>query len=298
MSDPGSSEPSSAIVPASESDIEAVSPAVRRTRSDSSSGESTVTASLVDNPNQQRQSGGAGEGRIFPTPEHLKELIGHFYNMSPYTLLIGVVIHILLNEQYITSVCLIVSALLLQIGIMIRTKKVELPQGNASTIIMYIFVFLFSSLMYANLPHDSNFPLGLIVLIGLVSSIYVIRDITDLKSAVATAEKNFVDAARAVAADMGEEIVSGFDGDPDPVVAGTGTPPITFGKALAFQGGMIVIASLLGFIVSLIANTIKENMFKPNKSGSTVRCSRPATQAFKCTVYKNGKPVEDVSITD
>lgn len=37
-----------------------------------------------------------------------------------------------------------------------------------------------------------------------------------------------------------------------------------------------------------------DTYFSANSS-NTAKCSRPSTQAFKCTVYKNGKPVGDIN---
>lgn len=180
------------------------------------------------------------------------------YIFTPVSLLIAIIINMLINEQYVTSITFTSFGLLLAgsfvFGGNIINKGTFKMETITSVVLIYLASFVFSSLGYANLPHDSHFPLGLSIFIGIIAtgfSIYNFKLINNERAPT---------------------------------------------KLVLFQTGGLIIAAALGFAVSAIAKAKKENMFKPNKSGSTVRCSRPATQAFKCTVYKNGKPVEDVAI--
>lgn len=63
------------------------------------------------------------------------------------------------------------------------------------------------------------------------------------------------------------------------------------GAALA----ILTIPCGLGYGLAQLARKFGLNSF-PDKDGKSknVKCTRPATQAFKCTVYKNGKPVGDI----
>ena len=180
------------------------------------------------------------------------------YIFTPFSLLIAIIINMLINEQYVTSITFTSFGLLLAgsfvFGGTIINKGTFKMETITSVVLIYLASFVFSSLGYANLPHDSHFPLGLSIFIGIIATGFSIH--------------NFI-AFRASFRNT---------------------------KLLLLQIGGLIIAAALGFAVSAIAKAKKENMFKPNQSGSTVRCSRPATQAFKCTVYKNGKPIEDVAI--
>ena len=61
----------------------------------------------------------------------------------------------------------------------------------------------------------------------------------------------------------------------------------------------VILGMLWGWAWYVIVKGKKDNpsgntYFSANSSTST-KCSRPSTQAFKCTVYKNGKPVGDIN---
>jgi len=58
---------------------------------------------------------------------------------------------------------------------------------------------------------------------------------------------------------------------------------------------VMLIAGGVGYGWATLARRIGLNFF-PDKSGKSknVKCTRPATQAFKCTIYKNGKPIADL----
>ena len=67
--------------------------------------------------------------------------------------------------------------------------------------------------------------------------------------------------------------------------------------------GFNALASLLGMgwgaawwaIVSGKKDNPSGHVYFSANSSDSVKCSRPSTQAFKCTVYKDGKPVGDIN---
>ena len=77
---------------------------------------------------------------------------------------------------------------------------------------------------------------------------------------------------------------------------------ITSVKLLGFPGihlVSIILGMLWGTAWYTIVKGKKEhpsgNTYFSANSSNTAKCSRPSTQAFKCTVYKNGKPVGDIN---
>lgn len=61
----------------------------------------------------------------------------------------------------------------------------------------------------------------------------------------------------------------------------------------------IIFGMLWGWVWYLVVKGKKDNpsgnTYFSSNSNSSTKCSRPSTQAFKCTVYKNGKPVGDIN---
>lgn len=58
--------------------------------------------------------------------------------------------------------------------------------------------------------------------------------------------------------------------------------------------GMLWGAAWYAIVKGKKENPSGDTYFSANSS-NTAKCSRPSTQAFKCTVYKNGKPVGDIN---
>ena len=63
---------------------------------------------------------------------------------------------------------------------------------------------------------------------------------------------------------------------------------------LAVSVGLGWGAAWYGIIKGKKDNPSGRTYFSAN-SADSVKCSRPSTQAFKCTVYKDGKPVGDIN---
>lgn len=57
----------------------------------------------------------------------------------------------------------------------------------------------------------------------------------------------------------------------------------------------ILVGSIMGTVTAILADKTNQGFFSKSQS-SSVRCSRPATQAFKCTVYKDGEPIENINV--
>jgi hypothetical protein len=78
-------------------------------------------------------------------------------------------------------------------------------------------------------------------------------------------------------------------------VLGAPTTPSNFGvHALAVAIGMGWGAAWFGIVKGKKDNPSGRTYFSAN-SADSVKCSRPSTQAFKCTVYKDGQPVGDIN---
>lgn len=140
----------------------------------------------------------------------------------------------------------------------INKKKVT---SVVSICISLYYLTYFISLV-SGIPHDSNFPIILIIFLSILLVIAIgygyIKSDGDMKIT---------------------EIISGMGRVPG------------VGAVLA----ILTIPCGLGYGLAQLARKLGLNFF-PDKDGKSknVKCTRPATQAFKCTVYKNGKPVGDI----
>jgi len=122
------------------------------------------------------------------------------------------------------------------------------------------FVLMYLCLPLKNLPRDTEFPLLMVfvMVILTICSIFV----------------SFVSF---------DTIGAGMD-----VYKSIGAHILAVGVGLGWG------AAWYGIVKGKKDNPSGRTYFSAN-SADSVKCSRPSTQAFKCTVYKDGKPVGDIN---
>ena len=129
---------------------------------------------------------------------------------------------------------------------------------------LYYLTYFIS--LVSGIPHDSNFPIILIIFLSILLVIVVgYGYFPDVDEKMKITE--------IIRTHIGSSVAEGV------------------GAALA----ILTIPCGLGYGLAQLARKFGLNFF-PDKDGKSknVKCTRPATQAFKCTVYKNGKPVGDI----
>lgn len=118
------------------------------------------------------------------------------------------------------------------------------------------FVLLYVCLPLRTLPKDAEFPLLMVFVLVFLTIAALINSFVDMEGA----ERN---------------VIIGFN-------------------ALASLLGMGWGAAWWAIVKGKKDSPSGHTYFSANSSDS-VKCSRPSTQAFKCTVYKDGKPVGDIN---
>ena len=118
------------------------------------------------------------------------------------------------------------------------------------------FVLLYVCLPLSNLPRDSEFPLLMVFILVFLTISALINSYIDMDGTERSSRLGF--------------------------------------NALASLLGMGWGAAWWAIVKGKKDSPSGHTYFSANSSDS-VKCSRPSTQAFKCTVYKDGKPVNDIN---
>ena len=147
------------------------------------------------------------------------------------------------------------------LGLIAINQNDEMASVIAICISLYYLTYFIS--LVSGIPHDSIFPIILIIFLSILLVIVV---------------------------GYGYYFAGSHDMKIITIISKP-TPGWAVGAALA----ILTIPCGLGYGLAQLARKFGLNFF-PDKDGKSknVKCTRPATQAFKCTVYKNGKPVGDI----